>query len=148
MMKIPLFTSLNQSEMNYLNNAVLLKNPRQMLNTTFILDTGSPTTILGYFDALRLQIPFKELPLGRIVRIGGRKFQGYSYDRLTFVFKSEDNKLISEQFSVCVVKPTSNKEAEDLYSLPTIIGTDFLKEKKYILFCDMSHDIAYIEKKD
>lgn len=114
-MKIPLFTSLNRSEMTYLNNIVLLKTPRKLLNTSFILDTGSPTTILGYFDALRLQIPFNNLAKTKIVRIGGRKYQGYEYNRITFNFKSEENKLISEEFPVCVIKPIGETEKKMNY---------------------------------
>jgi hypothetical protein len=146
-MRIPLLTSLNQPELSYLNNVVILKTPHKIVSANFILDTGSPTTILSYIDAFRLQIPFNNLTKTRIVKLGGRKYQGYSFDRLTFMFKSEDNKLIKEDFSVCVIKPTSEKEEQELSNVPTIIGTDFLKEKRYILFCDMDKGIAYLEKK-
>jgi len=54
--------------------------------------------------------------------------------------------LASEEFPVSVIKPTSAKD--NLQDIPTIIGMDFLKKKKYILFCDMEGDIAYIEKKE
>jgi len=37
---------------------------------------------------------------------------------------------------------------EELLKIPTIIGTDFLKEKRYVLFCDMSSNVAYLEKKE
>ena len=147
-MRIPLFTSLNQPEMTYLNNVVLLKTPRKLLNTIFILNTGAPKTIIGYSDALRLQIPFNSLEKTNTVRIGGRSFQGYCFNRINFIFRSEDGKIINEEFPVCVVKPTSEKEQEELSKIPTIIGTDFLKEKKYILFCDMDGGVAYLDKKE
>lgn len=132
--------------MNYLNNVILLKTPRKFLRTTFILDTGSPTTILGYSDALRLQIPFDNLSKRKIIRLGGRKYQGYVFNKLIFIFKSEDNRTVSEKFPVTVIKPTSDKEKEEIGATPTIIGTDFLKNKGYKLFCDMARDIAYLEK--
>jgi len=147
-MRIPLLTSLNQPEMTYLNSVVLLKTPRKILNTLFILDTGSPKTILSYFDALRLQIPFNSLSKTEIFSIGGRKYQGYCFSKLKFVFKSNDEKLIEEEFPVCVIKPTSEKEITELSGIQTIIGMDFLKTKKYILFCDMDGKIAYLEKKE
>ncbi len=147
MIRIPLLTSLNQPEMTYLNSIVLLKTPRKILNTFFILDTGSPTTILSYLDAYRLQIPFDSLQKTKVVSIGGRKYQGYSFNRVTFNFKSEDNQLVVEEFPVCVIKPTCESEREELFGIPTIIGTDFLKEKRYILFCDMDSNVAYLEKK-
>jgi len=146
-MKIPLLTSLNHPEMTYLNSVVLLKTPRKILNTFFILDTGSPKTILSYLDAMRLQIPFDSLSKTEIVNIGGRKYQGYIFNKLKFVFKGENEELIEEDFPVCVIKPTSDKESNELSNMPTIIGVDFLKSKKYILFCDMDGGIAYLEKK-
>jgi len=145
-MKIPLLTSLNEGE-DYLNSVVVLKTPRKILRTTFILDTGSPTTILSYLDARRLQIPFNPGAKTNIIRLGGSKYQGYSFGKITFLFRSEDNKLIKEDFPVCVVRPTSPKEIDELSSFPTIMGTDFLKIKKYTLFCDMDKGVAFLEKK-
>ncbi len=147
-MKIPLLTSLNQPELTYLNNAVILKTPRKFLSTIFVLDTGSPSTILGYADAFRLQIPFDSLSKSRIIKLGGRTYQSYSFNRLTFSFRSEEGKLIEENFPASVIRPTSEKESQELSNIPTIIGTDFLKEKKYILYCDMANNIAYLERKD
>jgi len=80
MMKIPLLTSLNQPELTYLNNAVLLVTPRKIVNSFFILDTGSPKTILGYSDALRLQIPFNSLSKTEHIKLGGRNYQGYLFN--------------------------------------------------------------------
>lgn len=147
MIRIPLLTSLDD-EGDYLNNAIVLRTPRNFLKTTFILDTGSPTTILSYLDARRLQIPFNDSAKTKIIRMGGAKYQGYSFNKTIFIFRSEDNKIIREEFPVCVVKPTSPKEQDDLSSFPTIIGMDFLKKKKYALFCDVDKGIAYLEKKD
>ena len=35
---------------------------------------------------------------------------------------------------------------EEVDRIPTIIGTNFLKEKGYKLFCDIANNEAYIEK--
>lgn len=145
-MRIPLLTSLGQPEMDYLNNVVTLKTPRKISRSSFILDTGSPITILGYSDALILQINFNNLSKREIIKLGGRKYQGYVFNKLTFFFKSEDNKLVSEKFPVIAIKPTSDKEKREIGTAPTIIGTDFLKNKKYKLFCDMAGKVAYLEK--
>ena len=144
MIRIPLLTSLDQPELTYLNNVVLLLTPRKFVRTTFILDTGSPKTILGFADAVRLQVPFNSLSKGDIVRLGGRKYQGYIFNRLKFKFKTEDENLIEESHPITVVKPISQKD--NLEDIPTIIGMDFLKEKRYRLFCDMHKDKAYLEK--
>jgi hypothetical protein len=146
-MRIPLLTSLGEDK-DYLNNAVILKSPRGLTKSTFILDTGSPKTILNHFDARRLQIPFNSGAKTEIIRLGGKTYQGYTFERITFSFRSEDNQLVREEFPVIVVRPTSPKEEEELSNFPTIIGTDFLKKKRYILFCDMEKGIAYLEKKE
>jgi hypothetical protein len=145
-MRIPLLTSLNREELTYLNNAVVLTTPRKIITTDFIVDTGSPETILGYTDALRLQIPLNNLPKTNIIGIGGRKHQGYKYNRLTFKFHNEEGGIVSEEFPVTIVKPTSEKD--NVTEIPTIIGMDFLKNKKYVLFCDVAGEKAYLEKKE
>ncbi|MFH1365092.1 MAG: hypothetical protein ABIH28_00720 [archaeon] len=145
-MKIPLLTSLGKDELTYLNNAILLRTPRMFTKTFFILDTGSPETILGFADARRLQIPFNSLSKGRIVELGGKKHQGYLFNRLTFKFLSEEGKVVEEEFPITVIKLTSQKDTST--DIPTIIGMDFLKEKKYVLYCDVSGDVAYLEKKE
>jgi hypothetical protein len=47
---------------------------------------------------------------------------------------------------VSIVKPTSLKDIEEIDTIPTIIGTDFLRDKKFILFADIANDKSYIEK--
>ena len=145
-MRIPLLTSLNKAELTYLNNAVVISTPRKFISTEFIVDTGSPESILGYNDAVRLQIPFNSLSKSHFIELGGRKYQGYKWERITFKFYSGEGKLISEEFPVTIIRPTSQKD--NIANTPTIIGMDFLKQKRYILFCDVSGDLAYLEKKE
>jgi hypothetical protein len=85
-MKIQILNFLENKNNTYLNGPVLLKTPRNRIKTNFILDTGSPETIISYRDALRLQIPFNSLSKGKILSFAGRKFQGYIYERLKFIF--------------------------------------------------------------
>lgn len=72
-MRIPLLTYLYSTKTTYLNNAVVLRTPHNRITTIFMLDTGSPLTIIGYSDALRLKIPFEGYEK-EIISIGGRKF--------------------------------------------------------------------------
>ena len=144
-MKIKLLTYLQNPDQTYLNSSVLLKTPHgNPVKTIFILDTGSPTTIIGYADARRLQIPFDGEATN--IRLGGRNYWGYNFNRLKMIFKSEDGQIIEEEMKVIVLQPTSTRNPNEVYSTPTIIGTDFLKEKGYKLFCDMANNEAYIEK--
>lgn len=144
-MKIPLLTSLDHG-LTYLNNVVILSAPRKTITSTFIFDTGSPKTILGYPDAIRLQIPINSLTKTNFVKLGGVNYQGYEYKKLTLIFRDGEGKLVKEKFPITIVRPTSEKK--NIQEIPTIIGMDFLKEKKYILFCDVNEDVAYLEKKE
>lgn len=139
-MKIKLTT-----ESGYLMGVMVLKTPHKTIRTTFILDTGSPQTLIGYSDSRRLQIPFTSCD--KNVEMGGRKYKGYLYDKVTAIFLSEDNKPIEENLGdVEVVRPNSLKEIDDVDRIPTLIGTDFLKRLKYKLFCDFAKNDAYLEK--
>ncbi len=143
-MKIKLLTYLEEKNNLYLNSTVLLKTPQKRTTTKFILDTGSPETIINYTDALRLNIPFNTK--GKIIRLGSKKFQGYEYSRLIFVFLTEDGNKVEEDMKVTVLRPTGFAEIDEVDAFPTILGMDFLKERGYKLFCDVSKDIAYLEK--
>ncbi|MCK4395274.1 hypothetical protein KAW96_01625 [candidate division WOR-3 bacterium] len=144
-MKIPLLTYLHSAKMTYLNNAVVLRTQHNRITTVFILDTGSPKTVIGYFDASRLQIPLNSSE-NETISIGGRKFWGRIFQKLKFVFKNEEGERVVEEMPVYVIKPTSPKELDEANKFPTIIGTDFLKLKKYKLYCDIANDDAYLEK--
>ena len=144
-MRIKLFTDMGEQKESYLNAPFLLKTAHNRTKTSFIFDTGSPTTIISYSDARLLQIPFNNTA-EQIIRLGGRKYQSYTYNKLTMVFLSEDNKPIEETMPVTIIKPTSIKDMEEVDSIPTILGMDFLKSKGYKLFCDLANQIAYLEK--
>ncbi len=145
--KIKLLSYLSDKKNTYLNGPVLLKTPRKRTRVNFILDTGSPETILSYRDALSLQMPFNSLSKGKIFGFAGRKFQGYVYNKLKMVFLSTENKVIEEKMKVSIIKPTSFRNLEEVDNIPTIIGTDFLKNKKYILYSDISENNSYLKKK-
>jgi len=52
-MKIILSTYIGDKENTYLNSIVLLQGGRLRASTKFILDTGSPNTIISYPDSRR-----------------------------------------------------------------------------------------------
>lgn len=143
MSKIKLLTEMG--ERNYLIGSVVLKTPRKLISTSFILDTGSPKTIINYRDSIRLQIPLNSLQKQEIISLGGRKHQGYKFDKVQFLFKTEEGKTVTENKEVLVIHPTSQRDIEEVQAIPTIIGTDFLKEKRYKLYCDIANKEAYLE---
>ena len=68
----------------------------------------------------------------------------HEFDKIKIYLRSEDNQVIEEDFPIKVLKPTSAKHVLSGFSF--IIGTDFLKDKGYKLFCDIRNSDAYLEK--
>jgi len=77
------------------------------VSSKFIVDTGSPHTILNYSDSLRLNIPHNEK--GEIIRIGGRAYQSYIFDNFEIILKSIDGIEVKQKMSVRILKPKRMK---------------------------------------
>ena len=122
----------------------LLKMPHKRISSNFIIDTGSPHTILNYTDSIRLGIPhFKK---AEIVRLGGKAYQSFIYEKLEIILKSINNEEIKENIPVRVLKPFSSKidEIENLDRLPNLLGIDFLEKFKFI--CNIPEKEIFLEK--
>ncbi len=143
-MKIKIIYDENQK---LLKIPVLLKIPHKRIKSDFVLDTGSPHTILNYSDSIRLAVP--HISKGEIVRIGGRRYQSYIFNKFEIVFKTEDNQLVNVILPVRVLKPSSLKmnEVEELDRFPNLLGLDFL-EKGYKLFCDLKNKESFLEVRE
>ena len=142
-MKIKVATYLEEARENYLNLPVFIRAPHGVLRVNAIIDTGSPKTILGYEESRRLQLPFNESTKS-LIRIGGGAYQTYGVEKIKLVLEAENQQRTEEQLPIKILKPTSTKEIPSGFSL--IIGTDFLRDREYKLFCDIKNSDAYIEK--
>ena len=142
-MKIPLITRDGQEE---LGNILHVLSKRKRIVSDFTLDTGSPKTVIPYSQALRLQIPFNSLRKADDFRLAGARYRGYFYHHTQFVFMGERGEKIREDFPAVVLKPTSRTKEQKSGGLPVILGLDFLRERNYSLFCNMSRNIAYLKK--
>ncbi len=150
-MKIPLISRKGKLE---IGNGLLIVGKRNTIVADFILDTGSPETIIPYEQAVRLQVDFKNLTKNEgMTRLIGGKFYSYNYSKIKFVF-AQDNKEqhkeeFTKEFPVTILKPTSkkNKDKVESMDIPIIIGLDFLLEKNYTLYCDINKKETYLEKK-
>lgn len=122
----------------------VLRIPHKRIASDFILDTGSPHTILNYTDSIRLGIPHDKK--SEIVRMGGRVYQSYIYDNFEIILKSLDNQEIVEKISIRVIKPISSKinEIENLDKFPNLLGLDFLE--KWNLICKIKDDEIFLER--
>ena len=142
-MKAKVATYLKEAKETYLNLPISIRAPHGVLRVNAIIDTGSPKTIIGYEESRRLQIPFNE-SASSLIRLGGGAYQMCEYDKIKLILEAEDQQRIEEQLPIKIIKPTSAKEIPSGFSL--IIGTDFLKDKGYKLFCDIRNSDAYLEK--
>jgi len=140
MIKIPLFYNKEN-----LRVPAVLKLPHKRIASDFVFDTGSPHTILNYTDSIRLGIP--HTGKGELIRIGGRTYQSFIFNKLEIVFKSEDSKPISIILPIRVLKPNSPRvdELEKLDAFPNLLGLDFL-EMNYRFFCDIQNNKILFEK--
>lgn len=142
--------------LNILNDRILLtvtfdapSYRIRMKNVTFCVDTGSPKTYIGSGDAQIIGIPFNSLRTDEtVVRLGSTKFSSLSIKNVTLKLRNDQNSLKSITLpEIKVLNPTRNtQEAKNIAnSTPSILGLDFLKEKKFKLFCDVANDLAYLE---
>jgi hypothetical protein len=141
-MKIKVFYDKN---LRLLKIPVVLKIPHGRIASDFVVDTGSPHTILNYTDSIRLSVPHNSK--AELVRIGGRVYQSYLFNRFTIVLKSENNEAISEDMPIRILIPNSlqGKELEALDKFPNLLGMDFL-ERGYKFYCDISKEEINFQK--
>ncbi len=141
-MKIKVFFDKN---LNVLKVPSVLKIPHKRIVSNFIFDTGCPHTILNYTDSIRLGVP--KIRKAELIRIGGRTYQSYVYNKIEILLKDTEGNLVTETLPVKILKPNSPrvKELEELDGFPNLLGMDFLK-KGYKFFCDTIKDEVYFEK--
>ena len=135
---------IHDKEANWLKIPVTLKTPHKIISTFIVFDTGSHNTLLNYLDSRRLNIPFIEL--SSPAKIGGNKYQSYSYNNVEFSFKTIQGSVIKEEMPVKILRPSLNsRELKELDDLPNILGLEFLK-LGYKFYCDLKNNEIYFEK--
>ncbi|HLC31299.1 MAG TPA: hypothetical protein VJK51_01390 [Candidatus Nanoarchaeia archaeon] len=82
-----------------------------------------------------------------MIRIGGRTYQSFIFDKFEIVCKSIDEKESVERMPIRILKPISMKvnELENLDRFPNLLGIDFL-EKGYELLCNIQENKIHLEK--
>lgn len=123
---------------------------------TFIVDTGSPLTLLSEGDALKLKIPIRSLgaPPDEKLHIymgGSVSALKMISKRLTLGFVTDKDQIeYIELPNICVAVGTKRDEKHKRLSqgAPSILGLDFLKEQKLLLHVDPTKESAYFEKSE
>ena len=62
----------------------IFQTPHKRIVSDFVIDTGSPWTILNYSDSIRLGIPHDNK--SEIIRIGSKTYQSYVFNKFNIVF--------------------------------------------------------------
>ncbi len=122
------------------------------LPVEFLIDTGSNETFLNYNHITKYNLPINLMEkAGREINLVNGTYELLKMQTKGLSFKDEngETKLLSVQ-SINVARPkmTSEKNLAISYQIPAILGLDFLKENKLILFVDMHNNLAYLESKD
>lgn len=119
----------------------------------FLIDTGSPETIISEGSALILKIPYKRLPKGKPARgWGGASYDTHIFKNVTIYFKTDKNQIFPvhlKEVSISeLTTKMSEKERQISLSFPSVIGTDFFKNNEILLHFNPTKSIAYFKKED
>lgn len=125
---------------------ILSRHPRSFGSIQGIIDTGSPRTIISVADAMKLNIPIKNLPNAPALRGFGRGgIPAKELKNFVFLLKNEEGK--TEQFKRDVLvadfstlSKMSREYQEHAYRVPTIIGLDLLITLKMKLVVNFEND--------
>jgi len=147
MIKIPL--QLTEDFRPYIETTI--QGPHIFGRITFIVDTGSPDTVISEGCALMLKIPINRLTKDRpLTGWGGASYDTYAFNNVKINFKTEENQIFPISFQKILISQLTSKKTEEerriSLSFPSIIGVDLLKNNGLILYFDPSKNKAYLEK--
>jgi hypothetical protein len=141
-------TLLNTSEYNELSNIAILRSMRGHTKISFIVDTGSPSTVIPYDFAKQLNISLNELPTCEEIGILGVRNKMYRFSRrIQISFICEDGTALTATIDPLIARPIIKESEKTKQNILTevLIGLDFLLKNKFKLFCDMDKREAYLE---
>ena len=114
-----------------------------------LFDTGSPYILtLSQYDASKMQIPFKNLPKGKIISLGSLKYQSYILKNKHVIMKDNENKLIRfniPEIPILISTKKGQKALNEAYSMPSIIGLKFLEDNALSLHINGKVKTGYLQ---
>lgn len=114
-----------------------------------VMDTGSPETFITEGIAFQLNIPVSKLPFEKHVKIGGNTFEFRKMLNVTLYFINNEGGSEKIELPIIYVALSVKRDKDSLtmsYSLPAVLGTDFLLKNKLAFYCSPYKNIAYFEK--
>ncbi len=116
---------------------------------SFIVDTGSPKSLLSSEDGRRLEIETSGLTRSHVPIFGiGGSALGWNLPEVILFFESDDGLEIFHKADMIIYKnPTVRRKGQDITPrLVSLLGRDFLKETEFNLIVNMKSDEAYLER--
>ena len=128
-----------------------IQGPHIFGRISFLVDTGSPDTVISEGDALRLRIPINRLIKDRpLTGWGGASYDTYTLNNVKIHFKTSENQIFSISFQKILVSQLTTKRPEEerriSLTFPSIIGIDLLKNNGLKLYFDPAKSVTYFEK--
>lgn len=145
-------TETPNSERIFVN--LFSKQPHSYGQIKAVLDTGSPTTVISYSDALKLNLPVINANAGNpIAGFGKGKIPSKKLDRFLFALKSNDNRIKVLEMPVNIIDiSTLRNMPQDMQAstmrVPTIVGLDFLRNTKMKLVINLEQHKAFLESQE
>jgi len=147
MINIPLHIRKLVGEEKFIFLPMIVKSGMITGIITFLVDTGSPFTVICPTDLQRFRVPLKRLAKqkGKTFELAGHVFKKFPLGDISFSVKTDNNSNFSAKSSVfCMATPTkvNKKTLKNVKNIPSILGNDFLVEQKAGLFYHPSKNEA------
>jgi len=112
-----------------------------------IVDSGSPRTVIAPKDAIKLNVPFKILPLSspKELRVAGVILPAYCLKDVLIGLIDENRTLIRIKMSEMTVLNRPQQFRGEINHIPSIVGTDFLEDNKLAFHFDPYNKVAHLQ---
>lgn len=127
--------------------AVYIRIPGLRINkpVEVLIDTGSPSSFIGDFDAKLMQIPKALAEVVNNTLIAGNNVRLCKLNKeIILKMLDEQNKVVEIKFPLLVGFNFGTTKTVT----PTIFGVDFLEQNKLALYFDPSNKIGYLERSE